>query len=190
MRLTCYKCETNHKISDSKLSDKEQFAKCIKCGATIIVPANKIDLGNNANKKTLPSKNDRKPLDPFASDPEGSLLFLFKAFGIVFSIVLFIILIGSINGHMEEGGKPSQPPSNMMLSEEYPGPWMTDAKIEIIMTLSKNNIKGCGSFVYRPHYLRGYEYLVRCDGYDQGNLYVVLTGTRVVLTANPDGSLE
>ena len=180
MKLTCYKCGTNHKISDSKLSDKEQFGKCIKCGATIIVPAvvsaNRIDQENNLNEKTLPSKNDRGPLDPFASDPEGAALFLVKAFGVVFSIVLVFAVIASINRHMEEGDKPSSPPSNMTLSEEYPGPWMEDADTGIVRALIKNNIRGCGSFKYRESSQNPHEYLVRCMGYDIPKSYIVWVG--------------
>ena len=52
-RIICDKCGAKYKISDSELPNKEQSSKCVKCGATIIVPAKKIDHENNFNKGTL-----------------------------------------------------------------------------------------------------------------------------------------
>ena len=107
----------------------------------------------------------------------------------VLSILIFIwILIAVISPNTPDNKAIDTKPMET-LAEQFPGPWREDVNIDIIKTLVKNNIKGCGSFVYRPHYRGGYEYLVRCDGYDQGKLYLVLTGTRVVLTVDPDGSL-
>ena len=55
-RIICDKCGAKYKISYSELSNKEQTAKCVKCGATIILPAKKIDHENNSNKETLSGK--------------------------------------------------------------------------------------------------------------------------------------
>ena len=256
MRIVCDKCGTKYKVSDSQLSDKGKSAKCLKCGATIVIQT-KTSKKNDLNKETSP-KNVNKiipkvipkncgdcrygryfseksvkqyctfyqketyskspcyaneilrarkaakmmadnakiynrvkesgtidvntPVPPSqpAIDLKKMLLLL------IFLCISIAVLNVSTN---KTDNKNVDTKARKTLAEQYPGPWMEDAKIDIVKTLAKNNIKGCGSFVYRAHYLGGFEYLVRCDGYNQGKLYLALTGTRVVLTVDPDGSL-
>jgi hypothetical protein len=51
-------------------------------------------------------------------------------------------------------------------AEEYPGPWKEDSTTPtfraIAKTLGTNDVRGCGSFYYRPRAYRPNEYLVYC----------------------------
>ena len=58
MRIICDKCGTKYKVSDSQLSNKEKSAKCLKCGATIVVQA-KTSKENELSKETSPNNTNK-----------------------------------------------------------------------------------------------------------------------------------
>ena len=84
---------------------------------------------------------------------------------------------------------PSVKPKNM--HEEYPGNWVDNFNLPITKVLSKNSIRGCGEFYYRPYYRGSEEYLVACtrDGINWTN-YVVWLATEKASRISLDGTIE
>lgn len=71
------------------------------------------------------------------------------------------------------------------VNSEYPGKWIEETNSEfneIVKTLIKNNIKGCGEFYFKRHKSSSANYLVACtsDGINW-NYYMVYTASQKVL---------
>jgi hypothetical protein len=48
------------------------------------------------------------------------------------------------------------------LAGDFPTPWRRDANPELIRTLAKNGVKGCGDFAWKSRPSQSSEYLVYC----------------------------
>lgn len=64
------------------------------------------------------------------------------------------------------------------LSDMYPGSWKTDINMDIVVTLGKNNIRGCGEFYYRVNKNEPSGYLVKCTS--DGENYLLMSGFFII----------